>query len=1216
MYDIRRTLFCAKSSRDRVPSLANRLLLLLSCSLIIATDSRAPLTAFSMEVQGSRNSDAALKLMPGSMVTEEISGGDLRRYEVQLNSRQYLQLSIDKDDLNLAITLYGPNGQQLFGYTERYYGPQWVSFIAELPGTHQLEVRSLEKEAAGRRYQLRIEEIRRATTRDAKDCSALKLFAEAHGLRGEWEEMALRKALEKYTQAWQMWLSADRPRKAVRALMNAAEVHVTLSEYRQAINLYQKALNVNQRLSDQQGKMESLNRIGRVSASLGENDQAERHLTRVLQYYKQQSGVAVSAPDERLNAEALSYMGEVSYSKGDLIKALDFIKRALAMWTEVGDRRGEAAARRIFGHTLIHSGDPQKALTEFERAMALYRAVEDRRGEALSVTAKGTIHSLAGEEQLALASHLEARSIFRRLGDHQSEGVTLNGIGQAYEDLNEKLTALDNYKQALKLFEGNEGLDFAAGTEYEIARLYRSMNNLEQALVHYKRCITLSQRTKKRRIEAFALRDIATIYSSKGRRRETLGQYNKVLKLYRDIGDLRGQAITLLSIGDLFYMAGEKQKALDFYKQALPLARDSGDREKEVFALYQIARAARDCDALDDALSHIEQSLQLIETLRTYVSSPDLRSSYFASVRQNYGLYIDLLMQLDRRRPGQGFAALALRASESARARSLLEVLGEANMNIRYGVDQSLLERERHLEQLLNAKAQYRVQLSSSKQTQAEAAEVSREIRQLTAEYQVVQAQLRESNPRYVNLTRPDPLSLKEIQAEIRDGDTILLEYYLGDERSYLWAVSSDSFSSYELPARATLEEAAREVYALLTARQRIGEKINAAYQAHVAEADRQYGEKALALSQMLLGPVVSQLGNKRLLVVTEGVLQYIPFEALPSPDAEQTGVASLSLDDLPLLVSRHEIISLPSISTLAAIRKERPSATSPKKVVAILADPVFEQDDPRVPKAENLLAGTAPAQTQPAEMRLALRDFGELNGVPRLPYTLQEAEAILALTSADKRMVATGFQASRATVINSQLSQYQVVHFATHGLIDNEHPELSGILLSFVNERGEQENGFLQLHDIYSLNLSSTLVVLSACRTGLGKDVTGEGLVGLTRGFMYAGSKSVLASLWKVDDRATAELMGHFYSAMLRDKLPPAAALRQAKETLRRQTPWRAPYYWAAFVLQGEYHERVHDTENPRQSPAIIIASLAALICLLCLLYFIKRKRKTVHLR
>jgi CHAT domain-containing protein len=198
-----------------------------------------------------------------------------------------------------------------------------------------------------------------------------------------------------------------------------------------------------------------------------------------------------------------------------------------------------------------------------------------------------------------------------------------------------------------------------------------------------------------------------------------------------------------------------------------------------------------------------------------------------------------------------------------------------------------------------------------------------------------------------------------------------------------------------------------------------------------------------------------------------------------------------------------------------------------------------------------------------------------------RLAFSRQEATGILAATRGDA-MQALGFDANRTMATDPALSQYRIIHFATHSILDSQHPELSGIVLSLVDQHGESRDGFLRLHDLYNLNLPAELVVLSACQTGLGKDIKGEGLVGLTRGFMYAGAARVLASLWKVDDAATAELMKRFYQAMLGDEqLPPAAALRQAQIAISRQKQWAAPYYWAGFVFQGEWN-RWERPENP----------------------------------
>jgi CHAT domain-containing protein len=403
------------------------------------------------------------------------------------------------------------------------------------------------------------------------------------------------------------------------------------------------------------------------------------------------------------------------------------------------------------------------------------------------------------------------------------------------------------------------------------------------------------------------------------------------------------------------------------------------------------------------------------------------------------------------------------------------------------------------------------------------------------------------------------------------------LEYALGGERSYLWAVTPSSFVSYELPKRDEIEAAARRVYDLITARnQRALNETVKQRQARLARANAEYSEAAATLSRMILGPVAGQLENKRLLVVNEGALQFIPFAALPKPaGAELTTPAAR-----PLVVD-HEIVTLPSASTLAALRRETAERKPAPKTLWVLADPVFTRDDARVKR------GASAKQAQPeiddavAEGRgfahevgkaAAEAGFGDLLRIPRLPFTRREAEGIATLVPAAARKQALDFRADRAAALSADLGQYRYVHFATHGFLNSVHPELSGILLSMVNEQGKPQEGFLRAHEVYNLNLSADLVVLSACQTGLGKEVKGEGLVGLTRGFMYAGAPRVVVSLWGVNDQATSELMVRFYRGMLKEGLRPAAALRSAQIEMWKNKRWSAPFYWAAFVQQGEW--------------------------------------------
>jgi tetratricopeptide (TPR) repeat protein len=641
--------------------------------------------------------------------------------------------------------------------------------------------------------------------------------------------------------------------------------------------------------------------------------------------------------------------------------------------------------------------------------------------------------------------------------------------------------------------------------------------------------------------------------------------------------------VTLTNIGSVYASLGENQKALDYYNRALPLIRAVGDRGGEAKTLLGIARAESAQGKLLDARSTIESALNIIESLRTKVISPELRSSYFATAQDFYEFNIDLLMRLHKLNPDRRYDWEALQTAESARARSLLDGLAEARLEIRSGADPALIERERALGQLLSAKTERQIRLLNGKHTEQQAAAVADEITALTAQYQDLESEIRKKFPHYADLTQPQPLKPEEIQRQALDDQTLLLEYFLGRERSHLWVVSAGSIRSYELPKREEIEEAALRVKKLLTTRA-TREKAESPQrrQARITEAEARYRVEAERLSGMILGPAVSELSGKRLAIVPDGELQEVAFGALPVPRAvgvggNKTTDGKESGDWTPMIVE-HEIVSLPSASALAIIRRETAGREPAAKAVAVFADPVFDKDDDRIKLASKAGSGKAVgAETEDIASRDLLRAtrdvIGEGTGIPRLPFSRAEAEAILSVAPKAESLRALDFNASRARATSAELSQYRIVHFAAHGLLDKTHPELSGVVLSLVDQQGKPQDGFLQLHDIYNLSLPAEMVVLSACQTGLGKSVRGEGLVGLTRGFMYAGAKRVVASLWSVQDMATAELMKRFYGAMLGDRgMRPAEALRTAQVEMWKQKRWRSPYYWGGFMLYGEW--------------------------------------------
>lgn len=1144
----------------------------------------------------------------GDRIDREISSGETHSYQISLNTGQYLHATIEQSGIDIGGAIYGPDGVEVFEIHCRQRGPTPLSLIADNEGAYRLEIRSLEEGSTGR-YKLRVESIRPGTAQDKMRVAAERSFADGEQLRAEWKEESSRKAIDKFDEALVLWKSTGERREEANTLRTIGDVWHSLNESRKALKYYNAALLLTKGTNARQNESETISSIGYVLVALGENQQA-------LESGVKARKLAQDHGDRYGEARALDLIGETYYGFGNTQKALNSYQQALSIWRDLEDHRGQALALSHCGYAYSDLSDTQKALDSYGNALKLWRRVKNRWGEARTLTGIGHLKSKLGEKQEALKYYEEARQLFQPMGDRIGAAGVLNGMGYVYDELGQPQRALECYEQAQQLFRAASYRVGEAGALWKIGRVYYSMQHYDRALACYQKSLLVLHTLGDQRMTPYILSDTGSVFEALKNERKALEYYDRALLLLNNRKDKRGEAYTLNNIGHVVEGLGEKQKALQYYNQALLLNRATGDRFGESNTLYNLARAQRDVGNLTEARSQIERAIVLAESLRTNVASQDLRASYFASARQFYELHVDVLMQLDKRQPSAGFHTAAFEVSERARARSFLELLREANTNIRQGVDPTLLERERSLTEKLHAKAEYRAQLvSGGKNDEAQA--VAKEIDQLTTEHDEVRSQIKSKSPLYAALTQPQPLSLKEIQQQVLDDDTLLLEYMLGDERSYLWTVTRTEISSYELPARARIEEAARKLRELLTANQPVAGETLAQRQARIKDANDRFATESASLSKLVLGPVIDKLGTKRLLIVADGALQYIPFQALAVPAtttgaAEQAKTFGNSNELIPLLVD-HEIVNEPSASALALLLSDSAQRKPAPNSIAVFANPVFEVDDPRV-KSKGA-AGPPATESQTAKVHEAFRDIGLGEGrIPALPASRDEAEAIMALAPWGTGLKALGFDANRTTIMKPELAQYRIVHFATHGFVDYQHPELSGLVLSLVDQNGKPQDGFLRLHDIYNLKLSANLVVLSACNTGLGKDVKGEGLIGLTRGFMYAGASGVAASLWKVDDDATGELMKHFYEGMFTRGLTPSAALREAQLGMWRQKRWQAPYYWAAFVIQGQYNQK-ETTGVPLMSRgkwAVASVSLASPLLLTAFL-LLRRRRKRI---
>jgi CHAT domain-containing protein/Tfp pilus assembly protein PilF len=1162
----------------------------------------------------------ARELAPGAPVERELSEGETHAYRIRLDAGQFLRVVARRYGVNLAVALVGPDGRQMTK-VERpdiWRGSEVLLAAPEKSGEHRLIVSAVGKATSGR-YTLKIDELRKATAQDSDRVAAENLFIEGERLRAQDTAESLRAAAGKLEEALKQFRAVgDRDREA-ESHDNIGSCYAGLADRHKALEHYEQALRLYREMGHRRDEAATLHNIGFQHHALGSGRKAMEH-------YNQALALRRELGDRRGEANTLNSLGMVNSYLGDRPKALEHYRQSLSLWRELGDRGAESYLLNNIGYAYRLMNEHQKALEHYEQSLAIKRETGDRAGEAPTLTNIGDVYASWGEHQKALESHELALQLNRTLSNRAGESNTLTNIGRAYSSMGEYQKALDCFHQALAITSQRGNPSKEAFAHRSIGWVYWSLGQPQKALEHYEQALSLTRATENpteeayalnlvgmahwslgnyqkaidffnqaltigrdlrhREPEASALNALGYAFRAMGQQEKALDHHTRALSLWRSAKDNLAEADTLDYIGLVYAALGQPRKALEYHSQAMPLRQAIGDRVDRRYTLLGLARAERALGNLTEARAHLEAALAIIESLRAKVVTQDLRSSYFAANQDFYESYIELLMAMQARQPSERLDAAAFEASERARARSLLDSLIEARADIRQGVDPQLLAEERAIGQRLNAKEAYRLRLLGGEHTQEQMIAAENELKELLAKYQNVQTKIRAVSPRYAALTQPAPLTLREIQRQALDDETLLLEYALGKNRSFLWAVTRNSYESYELPRREAIETAARRVYKLLNV-------------SHQRQYKRESELASVELSRMLLGPVANQLGKKRLLIVADGALQYVPFAALPAPetarrrdgeterqrDGEKRKAAirpsvppSLrpSVSYTPL-IANHEIINLPSASTLAVLRRDLAGRQPAARTVAVLADPVLQADDARVKQA-----GAGAKTEMPGASIVGRAETDDLvrsateSGMPsltRLPFTRREAEAILTLAREGKNLKALDFDASRATATSAELAEYRIVHFATHGLINSRRPQLSGVVFSLVDEQGRQQDGFLRAHDIYNLRLGADLVVLSACQTALGEQMKGEGLVGLTQGFMYAGAPRVVASLWNVKDEATAELMKRFYGKMLKEGLPPAAALRAAQVSLWKDKRWEAPYYWAGFILQGEWN-------------------------------------------
>jgi CHAT domain-containing protein/tetratricopeptide (TPR) repeat protein len=1092
----------------------------------LPTASLRPVIAAAAPLAQSAGDIRQLSL--GDAIEDDVVGGKANRYQIALKSGMFVMGSVQPMGREVTVTLFGPDGERLSDYNE----PAGVEvsikvlFITQSDGPYQLHVLAREKDASPTRYRIGVETVRTATEEDRVRVRATQMVSEAKQIFTKTGAISLeeaQKSSEKFEEALQIWRSINDQAMVGDSYLNLGVVNSRIFEFVKALGYYEKCLSL---------------------------------LPQTLEW-------------NHFRGIALYNMADAYFQIGETQKALDVYLKRLEL-------------------------------------------SNSERSRAITLDNIGGVYARMSEHQLALDYHQQALEIFRSLKLSRDEAVALNNLAVVWANSGDEDKAIDYFHQALALIKGTGDQNEEAKYLKNLGSAYFKSKMIPEALDYANRSINLSRAIANQRQEAVGLTLLCHVYNATGESGKAMDACNRALAIHRNNGNRSSEASTFSALGQIHQLLGERQKAIQSRESALSLFREINEPRGELTSLEGLGQLAMEGGNLELARNYLEQAIAMTESLRAKANSHQLRSSFMAGMQQVYESYIDLLMQMHQQEPGKGYDQIAFQFSERARARSLLDLLSESRAQIRQGANLALLEKERKLLQRLNDKDAAWRRLRNNERTKGQAENLAHEINDLTTELELIAAQIRSSSPRYADLTSPASLTSTEIQQRLLDENTVLLEFSLGRKQSWLWTVTPDSLAGHKLPPSSEIEPASRKFYELLTARQPKPGMTEAERQRWIAEADAKLQTESANLGRMLLEPIATRLQHewkgKRLAVVASGALEYVPFAVLRLPETERRrdgetggqrdgetegqrdmktgrqGKSPLSTAHSPLpipLIADHEIVNLPSASALALIRNEVAGRQAPAKTLAALADPVFEANDPRLAaarkktSANGLIASVRTASSAssllPSELARSVRSFHR-DGFGRLYFSNEEAEFITGLAPRNSTLKAMGFEANRQLVTSGELGRYRIVHFATHGLINSEHPALSGLVLSLVDENGKPQDGFLRMSEIFNLELPADLVVLSACQTALGKEIKGEGLVGLTRGFMYAGAERVAASLWQVDDQATSQLMRHFYNGMLKEGLRPAAALRAAQIKMSKSSRWSSPYYWAGFVIQGKW--------------------------------------------
>ncbi len=975
---------------------------------------------------------------------------------------------------------------------------------------------------------------------------------EASQLSLQWDGFSINRSVDLFSELAIDYEKRGDMQKAANCLRKSAGLLMISSEYKAALNQLQKAFQIDKKIKFTDGQVITLSLISRLKNQAGEIAESEK-------YYKNALILAKLSNSSIAKANAFFSAAEFNLFFGDIKESINFYEKSLSFATEANEKALMSQILVNLGYSYLRVGNLALGLQKEEDSLALAEETANQRNKALALNGIASFYIFMDEKRKSLDIFLKAEALYPNDFDWLEKGKLFNGIATIYEDYKQFRLA-EKYRQDAYEYFGKAKYPYGQlATLPTLARYsYLRGDNVEGKKL-YNKSLVLAKNLKSDFHIAIVKEDLGRLAFENDSFDAAISNYKEALliydrlkirlpRIYNQLGE------TYLKKGDLILAENYLNLAFDFNrrnKDFLPLSEN----------LYNLAKLNINEQNFNLSLRQLEESLTIAESLSKNVFNNNLSKAYFSNVFERYELYINLLMQHEKGVPSEDFAVKALQASEKSRSRSLLETLRLTDANFTKDADPELVEREKKVRSSLNLKADKMTELLSNNADKTETDKLDNEINSLQNEIEEIKAKFKQQSPIYSAIKNPPPFDLAEFQQNVLDDKSVLFEFSLGEKESYLWLIGKTEFSHVILPPRKVLEDRIEQIRQTFDARQMLSGEDIENYQKRTAEAENIFSREIRLLSDELFGQVAEKLAGKRLIVVPDGKLALLPISALPFPNSDEP------------FVLKNEIVYEPSAALLNILPKVQKPNYQPNKDLLVFADPVFNDADVR------LTGKTKTDSSSFDDLSLNLRDFRltDTDGkIPRLFATQEEADSIAAAVGKSRAEIASGFAANRERVLSSDISDYRILHFATHGLIDLERPEVSGIVLSQFDETGQKREGFLRLQDIYALDLSSDLVVLSACQSGVGKEIKGEGMMSLNNAFLQAGAKSVLSSSWKVDDDATAEFMKRFYTNLVNEKITPAEALRRTQIEMAQTTRFKSPFYWAAFTVQGEFRQPI----------------------------------------